>query len=341
MKDAYLRRGPTGDRDLVLARDVGFAEMNEWRPTVAHVRDALLESRVGGMNEMGFPEADLRAPTPIEVTTIAQLTHTAVSQGCLIDFGFIPNALIIDGGIRGGPLYQNDALPLPFRRPWVLFHTWDAGSPSGQPSASVYLVNSIQPTRPGGDLEICELQPFDANGVKTLIIGDRVWLQSQPNADHETGYTAAAVPGVWRYLPGAEITNMGKSPENAAAGNLLDPLMTCLLMFHARGGVQIRTVQASAKLNRAREKARKPPIPPHMEVDGRAYVTLLTEQKARRLRGEPRGGTHASPTPHIRTAHIRDYPSGARSFIADTLVNVDEAARSAFKATRSHYALKR
>lgn len=74
---------------------------------------------------------------------------------------------------------------------------------------------------------------------------------------------------------------------------------------------------AQAKLNRARDKAGKPAIPPSWAVD---YVTRLSS---------PNGGivtdlgigTHASPRPHDRRGHQRRLSSGKVTWVRDCRVN--------------------
>lgn len=83
-------------------------------------------------------------------------------------------------------------------------------------------------------------------------------------------------------------------------------------------GVGQKTVEPDAKLNKARAKSGKPPIQPYVSVDAQAYVTALRETE-RMESGE--GGTHASPRPHLRRAHLRHLRTGKIVPIMAMIVN--------------------
>jgi hypothetical protein len=237
---------------------------------------------------------------------------------------------MVHGGNRGGPLYTKGLIGNPFREPWLFMHTWEGAT-------AVYLVNLLERDKPaGGECEIVELNPARLEGFNALMMGDRVFLEPRP--DEPQKYHAHAIPSIWRYLPGMEAMNGGKSPESAAAGNVLDPLMTALLILSTKG-IARSTVTTSEKLAKARAKARKPPIPPYDVVDSRPYVTAIMARKARG-RTEAKGGHHASPVPHFRMGHVRTLESGVQTFVRDALVNMTEDAKRAWMTGRSHYVVK-
>ena len=103
---------------------------------------------------------------------------------------------------------------------------------------------------------------------------------------------------------------------------------------NTRGVVQ-KKVEVDAKLNKARVRRGKTPIPPYRRVESKNYVTLVME-RIERVR-KPPTGTHASPVMHMRLGHWRNYQTGQRSFIRDTLVNASDEARAEFLLGRSHY----
>jgi hypothetical protein len=309
-----------------------LSTMAPWRPTIGQVRKIIESYLIGGPQLTGIvPEEAMQfAPRQREVELIGDMAFEAVKAGRLIDFGELPNALIKDGGHRGGPLYAAGVLNQPFRDPWLLYHTWD------ERNAAVYLINPCEPDRPNGDCEVVELEPAQFAGQGTLTIGDRILYLPEP--EKPDSYSARCAPSIWRFMPGAEAINNGEAPENAAAGNVLDPLMTCLIML-STNGIERETVRVADKLQRARAKSGKPPIPPYDRVNSAPYVTAMM------LRGRPRageslGGTHASPVPHIRRGHLRTYASGVQSFIRDTLVGVTEDTRLSW-LNRSHYKVRR
>lgn len=171
-----------------------------------------------------------------------------------------------------------------------------------------------------------------------LSIGDRGALLSANTVNPSTGratYSARVVPAVWRYIADLDardrtlMNGPTGDPTIGAAGNLFDPLLTVLSILQTKG-IPSNTVRADDKLQRARLKSGKKPIPPHVVVDTAPYVTALLARG--KPRGDGLGGTHASPRWHLRRGTIRTYPSGKQSIIFDTLVNVDPEVREAFKS---------
>lgn len=321
----------------VMGIEARMEEIGNWRPTISQIRDTICAFMVVGtqMFDIDMPAmARANAPTQDDVEGIAGYCERAVRAGRLIDFGDWTNDVIKYGGNRGGPLYSRGVIGHPFRDPYLFVHTWEGAT-------AVYLVNPLEPDRTGGDCECVELQPVRLKTDTVLMIGDRALLM--PDASHEAGwkkYHCSAMPSIWRYLPGAEaMVNNGAPAVNAAAGNVLDPLVTALLILSTRG-IPRETIAVSAKLQAARRKARKLPIPPYERVISAPYVTAI-QNRLMRGRSLPRGGTHASPIAHVRMGHIRQYPNGRQAFVRDALVNFTDEARAAFATVgRSHYAVK-
>ena len=113
--------------------------------------------------------------------------------------------------------------------------------------------------------------------------------------------------------------------------------MTGLMILNTRNMPRNKVV-ASEKLNGSCVKRGKPIIPPYDRIDSSPYVTAILSRQDR-VAGA-KGGTHASPMMHIRRGHIRNYASGERRFISDTLVNATEDMRKQFVSQRSHYVVK-
>ena len=335
--------------------------LTPWRPTVPQIREAILAWMVTAMDfSISMPvarEARQFMPRYQEVEAIAEMCHEAVLQGRLIDFGDLPNAVIKDGGVRGGPRWNRGEFPQPFVRPWLLYHTWSSsdldndhgafeaslrdGGWIDAPTAALYLVNLVERDKPCGDVEVCELQPLMSGGDKLLLVCDRICLESVPDDElADMKYRAMVAPAMIRFLPGelGRMANNGASPQAAAAGNLGDPLMTALMILHTRN-IERTTITVDDKLQKARQKAGKPPIPPFERVNTAPYVTDILNPRRPQQKNE-RGGTHKSPQPHVRLGHVRHYANGTRSIIRDTLVGVDEEARAQFRSARTHYAVK-
>jgi len=313
-----------------------------WRPSVGRVRDAMLGFRITAVDWRGLapirPEGNQFVPAAREVENVCFMCEDAVRKGRMIDFGWLPNDVIKQGGIRGGPLWDRGYLGQPFRAPWILYHRWD--HEADDPAVAVLLINPMDETH--GPVEICELQPMRLNGADMLVICDRGLFEHNAADESRLRYNAIMAPSQLRFSTDEEsylrLNGPGKSPGAAAAGNIGDPLMTALLMLNTRG-VPRETIVADAKLNAARIKNRKPPIPPYDVVHSEGYVTAVLARKERRERAG-HGGTHASPHFHLRMGHPRNYASGKSVFIADTLVNASEEAKAAFRASRSHYRMR-
>jgi hypothetical protein len=273
-----------------------------------------------------------------EVDNICAMSMEAVKSGRAVNLGHLPNQAIKDLGDHGGPLYNQGGLPQPFAHPWLFMHSWDGGPALQRSAVAVYMVN---PTfGPDGDTagcEIVELQPCRINNGNVLLIGDRILLDAPTGYELRAKYHCIAVPSPMRYVPGMGEINNGMTPEEAAAGNVLDPLMAALLLLNAEGVGRV-TVGPSEKLARARIKNRKPPLPSHIEVNSAPYVTAILARRAGRKAAQ--GGHHASPIPHIRRGHVRVYASGTRTIIRETLVNVTDEARATFVSKRSHYEVR-
>jgi hypothetical protein len=309
--------------------DIDPNTIDPWSPSVQMTRDAVLREAIIGPDFRQAmklrPEAEDSVLSVREVNTINDRSREAVLAGRLYDFGHLPNATLQHCGRRGGTLWQQHAIASPFTDSWMMYHTWEGGT-------GIYL---SMPS-PNG-IEICELQPMLVGRLGMLMIGDRgIFWQNPPHDVTNKGYHVAIIPSMMRYHADpelAKIVNSGQGPLEAAAGNIGDPIMTAILLLNTRNVLR-ETIRADPKLQKARKKSGKEPIPPHDRVHTEAYVTAVN---ARRERGEDKGGTHRSPVPHVRQGHPRLYATGKSIFIHDTLVNVPDDQRETFKANRSHY----
>lgn len=315
--------------------------------TPAQVRDIVLH----GLISSGPGKDEKYMPTSRELDTLHNMCASAVTSGRLIDFGFWPNAVIKESGNRGGILYNESALGHPFSEPYLIMHTWsdpklhaDLGMENYQASC-VYLINPFpQQGETCISFEACTFETLTIANERTLCVGDRLWFHGDMSKGRND-YCANVIPFAHRWLSEprmlaafqSQLTD-GRNFESAAAANVLDPLMTALMILNTRG-VKQETVAPSPKLARARARSGKTPIPPYRRVDSQGYVTALLARSQGR-HGPSLGGTHASPVMHLRRGHWRNYETGQRSFIRDTLVNADETTRAQFVATRSHYTVK-
>lgn len=316
-----------------------------WNATPAGVREVVMQGAVGAPDylnvlprELVTDQMRLVQPSEREVANILAMAQEAVLAGRLVDFGYLPNAVMSWGGQRGGPLFQQKVLGQPFSDPWLMLHSWEQGS-------CLYLINPC----PKG-MEIVELQALKLDDADRLFcIGDRgLFMNDQPTSKK---YHCAILPSPLRYLGLDEMrrhvnSNLhdgtGDDPLSAGAGNIGDPVATGLLILATRA-VPRATVEADPKLQRARARNGKPPLPSYDTVDTKDYVTAILKRGIKR--SEDQGGTHRSPVPHIRMGHPRDYATGRSIWIQDTLVGVPEEKRVAWKrglagAGRTHYTVR-
>jgi hypothetical protein len=341
----------TPDGQVIFGQELTMSLDMEWRPTVPQVRDAVLEFRVTGFNSANLPllpEASEYASTQKEVELISLQCRKAVQTGRVIDFGHLPNLVISECAKRGGKLWNMGALGFPFSDPWICYHTWDhrilwqgeGPQPHVLPETkaiAVYLVN--RPT--DATFEVVELQTMKLSHQHLLVIGDRgMFMVPPPGADYD--HISSVAPSILRFVADEQfrtLQNNGVTPQQAASCNIGDPIICCLMILATRG-VDRETIRAPEKLQRARMRSRKPPIPNYDRVKSEPYVTAILS-RGHRERGEALGGHHASPQFHIRMGHPRNYATGRSIWIADTLVNATDEQRAGFKANRSHYEVRR
>jgi hypothetical protein len=207
--------------------EIRLDQIEPWTPTRIEVREAVIASHVVGSLFANMPPDAARfAPDQKEVDVINELSRDAAQADRLIEFGDWTNDQIKQGGHEGGPLYTRGLIGHPFLDPYLFMHGWEG-------TTAVYLAVPLEPYNPGGDCNCIELLPIRLLGETALMIGDRCLLtpSSDGPATEWAKYLCKATPSVWRCLPGSEGMNNGMPPAHAAAGNVLDPLMTALLIL--------------------------------------------------------------------------------------------------------------
>jgi len=318
--------------------------------TMATLRELVFKTRV--LSLQLHPNMQ---PSRNECDVICDMCLSAVTSGQVIDCGHLPNSIFMDASVaRAGNLYKQKALGHPFRTPWMFMHSWSDPTYDSEFMRKVtggttpkmfaaYLVSPFmgdEKSPVGVDFEVCSLDPMTVAGNPVLMIGDRIVYYAEMSKEAKA-YGCLCVPSQFRILAEenedvAKLTNRGMDTMNAASANCMDPILTVLLMLNTRG-IKNDVVTVSDKLNKARVKSGKRPIPPYRKLETAEYVSILL---ARKHRGEHKGGTHSSPIPHLRIGHWRNYITGERSFINDTLVRVTPEMREAFKASRMGYQVK-
>lgn len=119
------------------------------------------------------------------------------------------------------------------------------------------------------------------------------------------------------------------SEEDHVAGSLYPPAIAIL---NTRG-CSIDLKRAPNIENARRKRQGKTTIPSHFDVDASEYFTALGSAE----NTADRGGTHASPIPHLRRAHERILPNGKRIWIPSALINVRNEGDIAFVERRKSY----
>ena len=89
-------------------------------------------------------------------------------------------------------------------------------------------------------------------------------------------------------------------------------MVMSLAMLLNTNGVNIERIGAPEKLNRARAKKGRTPIPAYNIVKIKPIQESTIENK---------GGTHTSPRIHYRRGHIRTLPSGAKTWVKAYIVS--------------------
>jgi hypothetical protein len=285
-----------GIKELVTAV---LEHLAEWPiPSAEAFRNAVLGDGVTIINPL------LGITSKNEIALLQDALVAAVSQGRMIDFGFIPNAVLKEESLRSRTLYEAGELQQPYED-WVAVSSWEGGI------CGYYFTTS--PFHPSETLCMelygVRLQPSKADVV---LVYDVVAIE-------------AVRIGETRIRPARlilEEQNTNEQAMEARAANLIDPLVTMLTML-ADASIPVIDRPAPDRLNRLRVRQGKFPIPPHAVVQTRDYVS--TFHAAASAKGAAKGGHHASPVAHTRRAHLRHLSDGKVIPVRSSKVNWRDA----------------
>jgi hypothetical protein len=311
-----------------------MATAKDWeKPTVQQVRNCILEGNmvVPGVRNEETGELDEAARF---FARLPEGFETAIRSGRLFDMGNIPNTVIKSETHRAGDLFGAGFIGHPFRECYAIFHTWEFGG-------SLYLVDpmtwaagtNLITMLPPDSFMVCEAICLNLMHRPTLLLGDMALVAVDAKAK---GYNGVVQLGAVARLA-IEVNPGYARPHREVIGNLCDPVMSALLLL-ATDGVPVDRIAAPDKLNRARLKNGKPPIPAHWHVHTGPYVTALTSRGQRRK--DAQGGHHSSPIPHLRRGHKRvlnAYHGGQTIWVRDAVVNVKDGKEMPFGMGRSFY----
>jgi hypothetical protein len=293
-----------------------------WHPTASQVREAIQDRSIISPARFDlFPHLVRYAPDVAETERIINECVRAISAGRLIDFGAWTDEVLIHGGNRGHPMYVAGAINHPFSEPYVFIVRSGAYT-------EVFMIDPQPPiSSKGGEIVSMEGIILE-NSARCLLIGDRVRLVLEDDGE----IAHCPVPAAWRPMSDPEAI---EAAGETAWARCHCSLMTAMLILATRG-IERTTITASDKLQKARAKCGKLPIPPYDTVDCRGYVTVI-ENRVERGRREPQRGRHASPISHLRMGHPRRLDDSRTTWVRDAIVNASDEAKATF---RSHYTVR-
>jgi hypothetical protein len=301
-------------------------------PTMPQVREVIL-SRAGVMTSPDVREPARRIDRALG-QWVADISRMVLRSGRVFDLGFMPNEVVKSQSLRGGPLWAKGHIRHPFLKlPYALFHRWEGGG-------SFYLIYPEMPAKlraeqPDNACMVVEMRTmtatdinYETTPVKDLYAGKRllltagisvIWPDPNDPMVHNSNLLYCA------FEPEEVLDATGPQCGMASlVQSMVDP-MVAGLMFLNTDGVAIDRVDVSAKLNKARTKSGKEPIPGYWRANTGPYITALTRHLG--PRGPAQGGHHASPQPHLRRGHLRhkhERHGGGEVWVRDALVLIKD-----------------
>lgn len=257
-------------------------------------RNAILGDGMLAVNPM-LNISDERA-----VNFLRNTTKNVVVEGRMIDFGFIPNRVIIAESVRAREPFEMGDLQHPYDT-WLGISAWEGGhngyliTPHPQFTGETLVVEMYGVALPGVDaVLIYDMCSIKVNGLKSTTVSPaRMFYHKHSETDQD-------------------IRNRGS--------NSLDPLVTMLRLL-ADASIPVERHDAPVRLNKARAKQGKFQIPDHTVVDTRDYVARFSASSLR----IDRGGHHASPIAHWRRSHLRNLATGKVVKVKSSKVNWRDA----------------
>lgn len=239
------------------------------------------------------------------VQFLKQLIRTTIAEGRMVDFGFIPNEVIKVESTRSRPMFEANEFQHPYET-WLAVTSWEGGY-------NGYLI-CPHPYFPGETLVI-ELYGVSVPNVSDVImIYDMVSVKV--NGPGDTTVSPLRMDFSSEHVETeAELKLRG--------ANSLDPLVTMLRLL-ADASIPITQRETPEKLNRARAKKGKGPLPGHTIVHTQDYVAQFQAAASGSKRYD-KGGHHASPIAHWRRAHLRHLVDGRVIPVKSSKVNWRDA----------------
>jgi hypothetical protein len=238
-----------------------------------------------------------------DVNFIQRVLSNCVAEGRMIDFGYVPNAMIKAESTRSREMFEAGEFQHPYDS-WLGVSAWEGGF-------NGYYITP-HPDWDGAIL-VVELYGVSApNRGNVVLVYDMVSLKVDGPGHTLVSPAAMTYPG--RGYPETQ------GELSARGANSLDPLVTMLRLL-ADASIPVITKDPPERLNRVRVKQGKWPIPGHTIVNTKDYVANFVSAAGRGRTGVDKGGTHASPIAHWRRAHLRHLEGGRVVSVKSSKVN--------------------
>jgi len=234
---------------------------------------------------------------------LKDLIHRAVAEGRMIDFGYLPNAIIKTEAVRSRKMFEAGEFVHPYDS-WLATSAWEGGfngyyfCPHPEWEGAILVVELYGILMPTGDpaILVYDMVSIKVEGPDRTIVSPAFAKSPEMMTDEEL---------------------------RARGSNSLDPLVIMLRLL-ADASIPIIAKEEPVRLNKARAKTGKFPIPGHTLVNTRDYVAHFMHPKSGR--GDDKGGHHASPISHYRRAHLRHLVSGAVIKVKSAKINWRDTA---------------
>lgn len=243
----------------------------------------------------------------------------AIQSGRVFDFGKILFDVFLAERDRSCDLVSNQYVKVPFTDPFIC-HVQVTFNESELSLSFVAFQTS------NDELFVCPMTGRRSGNIQLLEVMSTAEIKF---TNSQIMFTIT--PTITEFKR-AENMEDGHNKVGLELGNQICNFFFVLVTILATDNVPIERETPSPKLQAARRKAGKPPIPSHFTVRTEGYVTALTKKPARH--GSPTG-THASPIMHLRRGHLRRLPAGTTTWVRDCLVN----ARDGDALTRMAYSV--
>jgi hypothetical protein len=220
-----------------------------------------------------------------------------VSSGRMIDFGYLPSDLLAEESHRSREMFEAGEFEWPYED-WFAVSSWEGGMCG-------YLFTRYHLPKYPNRIYSTEFYGVALPGeLPTVLLYDIIGIEPAP--DNTT---------LW---PCRFVVPQSEAEDIKRASNSLDPLVTFLRIL-SDASIPVIDRQAPEKLNKARAKAGKRPIPSHHVVETKDYVSAF--RAVRTAKPAAKGGHHASPRSHWRRAHKRMLASGRTVTVRSSRVN--------------------